>query len=78
VLKTESDEIVDAIKKKDGVVEYVVFDNEGHGFTKKENELRASGDDTQRSYSAFGPTKRSSISSTSTSGARRDSLKGSW
>jgi dipeptidyl aminopeptidase/acylaminoacyl peptidase len=23
------------------VVEYVVFDNEGHGFTKKENEQRA-------------------------------------
>ncbi len=41
VLKAESDEIVDAIKKKKGVVEYVVFANEGHGFTKKENELRA-------------------------------------
>ncbi len=41
VLKAESDEIVDAIKKKKGVVEYIVFDNEGHGFTKKENELRA-------------------------------------
>ncbi|MFL6538342.1 MAG: prolyl oligopeptidase family serine peptidase [Chthoniobacterales bacterium] len=41
VIKPESDEIVDAIKKKNGVVEYVVFDNEGHGFTKKENEIRA-------------------------------------
>ncbi len=41
VIKPESDEIVDAIKKKDGVVEYVVFENEGHGFTKKENEIRA-------------------------------------
>jgi dipeptidyl aminopeptidase/acylaminoacyl peptidase len=41
VIKPESDEIVDAIKKKGGVVEYVVFDNEGHGFTKKENEQRA-------------------------------------
>ena len=40
VLKVESDEIVDAIKKKKGVVEYVVFDNEGHGFTKKANEIR--------------------------------------
>jgi dipeptidyl aminopeptidase/acylaminoacyl peptidase len=40
VLKKESDEIVDAIKKKGGVVEYVVFDNEGHGFTKKANEIR--------------------------------------
>lgn len=41
VIKPESDEIVDAIKKKNGVVEYVVFDNEGHGFTKKANEVRA-------------------------------------
>ncbi|MDQ6808184.1 MAG: S9 family peptidase [Verrucomicrobiota bacterium] len=41
VIKPESDEIVDAIKKKGGVVEYVVFDNEGHGFTKKENEIHA-------------------------------------
>src|SRR2546423_2592080 len=40
VIKVESDEIVDAIKKKKGVVEYVVFDNEGHGFTKKANEIR--------------------------------------
>jgi dipeptidyl aminopeptidase/acylaminoacyl peptidase len=31
---------VAAIKKKKGVVEYVVFDNEGHGFTKKANEIR--------------------------------------
>ena len=40
VIKPESDDIVNAIKKKGGVVEYVVFDNEGHGFTKKENEIR--------------------------------------
>jgi dipeptidyl aminopeptidase/acylaminoacyl peptidase len=41
VIKPESDEIVDAIKKKGGVVEYVLFENEGHGFTKKANEIRA-------------------------------------
>lgn len=41
VIKPESDEIVDAIKKKGGVVEYVEFENEGHGFTKKENEVHA-------------------------------------
>jgi dipeptidyl aminopeptidase/acylaminoacyl peptidase len=41
VIKPESDEIVDAIKKKNGVIEYVVFDNEGHGFTKKANEIHA-------------------------------------
>ena len=41
VIKSESDEIVQAIKKNNGVVEYVVFDDEGHGFTKKTNEIRA-------------------------------------
>jgi len=41
VIKPESDEIVEAVKKKGGVVEYVVFPDEGHGFTKKANELRA-------------------------------------
>jgi len=41
VIKPESDEIVDNIKKRNGVVEYVLFDNEGHGFTKKANEVRA-------------------------------------
>jgi dipeptidyl aminopeptidase/acylaminoacyl peptidase len=40
VIKPESDDIVKAIQKKGGVVEYVVFDNEGHGFTKKENEIK--------------------------------------
>ena len=41
VIKPESDEIVDNIKKRNGIVEYVLFDNEGHGFTKKANEIRA-------------------------------------
>jgi dipeptidyl aminopeptidase/acylaminoacyl peptidase len=41
VIKPESDEIVENIKKRSGVVEYVLFDNEGHGFTKKANEIRA-------------------------------------
>ncbi|HKR11097.1 MAG TPA: S9 family peptidase [Pyrinomonadaceae bacterium] len=41
VIKAESDEIVESIKKRNGVVEYVLFDNEGHGFTKKANEIRA-------------------------------------
>jgi dipeptidyl aminopeptidase/acylaminoacyl peptidase len=40
VLKQESDDIVNAVKKRNGVVEYIVFDDEGHGFTKKENQLR--------------------------------------
>ena len=40
VLKIESDEIVAAAKKNGVPVEYVVFPDEGHGFVKKENEIR--------------------------------------
>ena len=40
VLKVESDEIVEAAKKNGVPVEYIVFDDEGHGFVKKENEIR--------------------------------------
>jgi dipeptidyl aminopeptidase/acylaminoacyl peptidase len=40
VLKVESDEIVAAVKKRGVPVEYVVFDDEGHGFVKKENEVK--------------------------------------
>ena len=40
VLQIESDEIVAAAKKNGVPVEYVVFPDEGHGFVKKENEIR--------------------------------------
>lgn len=40
VLKVESDEIVEAAKKNRVPVEYLVFPDEGHGFIKKENEIR--------------------------------------
>jgi dipeptidyl aminopeptidase/acylaminoacyl peptidase len=40
VLKRESDEIVAAVKKKGIPVEYVLFADEGHGFVKKENEIK--------------------------------------
>ena len=40
VLKQESDDIVNAIRKRNGVVEYLVFEGEGHGFSKKENQLK--------------------------------------
>jgi dipeptidyl aminopeptidase/acylaminoacyl peptidase len=40
VLKVESDEIVEAVRKKGVPVEYVVFDDEGHGFVKKENQIK--------------------------------------
>jgi dipeptidyl aminopeptidase/acylaminoacyl peptidase len=39
VLKAESDEIVEAVKANGVPVEYIVFDDEGHGFSKKENRL---------------------------------------
>ncbi|MFP2931455.1 alpha/beta fold hydrolase [Pyxidicoccus sp. 3LG] len=41
VLKVESDEIVQAVQKSKVPVEYVVFPDEGHGFTKKKNEAEA-------------------------------------
>jgi len=41
VLKVESDEIVEAVKKKGIPVEYIVFDDEGHGFLIKENRITA-------------------------------------
>ncbi|UGQ48302.1 S9 family peptidase [Massilia endophytica] len=42
VIKPESDEIVEAVKKNNVPVEYVVFDDEGHGFRKKKNQAIAS------------------------------------
>jgi len=39
VLQVESDEIVAAVKQNGVPVEYVIFDDEGHGFVKKENEI---------------------------------------
>ncbi len=41
VIKPESDEIVEAVKKNNGIAEYVILPGEGHGFTKKANEIRA-------------------------------------
>lgn len=43
VLKVESDEIVEKVKSNDVPVEYVIFEDEGHGFSKKENEIEAYG-----------------------------------
>jgi dipeptidyl aminopeptidase/acylaminoacyl peptidase len=41
VLQAESDEIVEKVKANGVPVEYVVFDDEGHGFTKKQNRIEA-------------------------------------
>ena len=40
VLKVTSDEIVAAAQKNGVPVEYIVFPDEGHGFLKKENEIK--------------------------------------
>jgi dipeptidyl aminopeptidase/acylaminoacyl peptidase len=42
VLQVESDEIVNAAKSNGVPVEYVIFPDEGHGFLKKENNIKAS------------------------------------
>lgn len=42
VIKPESDEIVEAVRKNGVEVEYVVFADEGHGFSKKKNQAEAS------------------------------------
>ena len=41
VLQKESDEIVAGAKKNGTPVEYVLFPDEGHGFIKKENQMKA-------------------------------------
>jgi dipeptidyl aminopeptidase/acylaminoacyl peptidase len=41
VLQVESDEIVAAVKAKGVPVEYIIFPDEGHGFVKRENEIKA-------------------------------------
>ncbi|MDA3953476.1 MAG: prolyl oligopeptidase family serine peptidase [Bacteroidales bacterium] len=41
VLQAESDEIVNAARKNGVPVEYVLFEDEGHGFRKKENQIKS-------------------------------------
>ncbi len=43
VLQVESDEIVEAVRANGGPVEYIIFDDEGHGFRKKKNEIEGYG-----------------------------------
>jgi dipeptidyl aminopeptidase/acylaminoacyl peptidase len=42
VLQVESDEIVKAVRANGVPVEYVLFPDEGHGFSKRENRIKAS------------------------------------
>ncbi len=41
VLQVESDEIVEGVKANGVPVEYVLFEDEGHGFVKKKNQIEA-------------------------------------
>lgn len=41
VLQVESDEIVAGVRKNNVPVEYVLFEDEGHGFVKKKNQIEA-------------------------------------
>jgi dipeptidyl aminopeptidase/acylaminoacyl peptidase len=44
VAKAESDQIVDRLRERGVEVRYDVYEDEGHGFTKRENELKALAD----------------------------------
>jgi dipeptidyl aminopeptidase/acylaminoacyl peptidase len=39
--KSETEQVVDAIKKRGGTVDYKIYDNEGHGFARVENQIDA-------------------------------------
>ena len=41
VVKNESDQIVERLRSKKMAVEYMVFEDEGHGFTKYSNLVKA-------------------------------------
>ena len=43
VLQIESDEMVQEARNAGAYVEYVLFEDEGHGFVKKENQITAYG-----------------------------------
>jgi dipeptidyl aminopeptidase/acylaminoacyl peptidase len=46
VVKAESDQIVEALRGRGVEVRYDVYDDEGHGFTNRDNEIRALSDVT--------------------------------
>jgi dipeptidyl aminopeptidase/acylaminoacyl peptidase len=39
--KEEAQQVVDAVKKRSGTVDYKVYENEGHGFARVENQIDA-------------------------------------
>jgi dipeptidyl aminopeptidase/acylaminoacyl peptidase len=44
VVQAESDQFVEAMRENGLEVDYIVFEDEGHGFAKPENRLRFYGD----------------------------------
>ena len=40
-MKYESDQIVERLRRKNMNIEYMVFEDEGHGFTKYSNLVKA-------------------------------------
>lgn len=44
VVRAESDQMVEALRRRGVEVRYDVYDDEGHGFTRRHNEIRALGD----------------------------------
>jgi dipeptidyl aminopeptidase/acylaminoacyl peptidase len=44
VVKAESDQIVERLRERGVDVKYDVYEDEGHGFTKRSNSLKAMGD----------------------------------
>ncbi|AOP14100.1 Dipeptidyl-peptidase IV [Bacillus licheniformis] len=40
VVKEESDQVVDQLRNMERNIEYLVLENEGHGFSKKENKMK--------------------------------------
>jgi dipeptidyl aminopeptidase/acylaminoacyl peptidase len=41
VPKAESDQIIDAARANGADARYLVFDDEGHGFTSRDNDIKA-------------------------------------
>jgi dipeptidyl aminopeptidase/acylaminoacyl peptidase len=39
--KEETIQVIDAIKKHGGIADYKIYENEGHGFAKVENQIDA-------------------------------------
>ncbi len=55
VPKVESDEVVKALRDRKHLVEYTIYPNEGHGFTRRENRLDSMSRTVARNPSAARP-----------------------